>query len=116
MSLVVGIGAFGGGLWLLVESVEGLIKSLQAWALAAGLSGVLVGTLVLGFDVESTAAGVAATPDEVATAAAASSVTGGRTANGAMSAAVPRPTVTRKMAAPTDAPSAVPGSVDRPGG
>lgn len=65
MSLVVGIGAFGGGLWLLVESVEGLIKSLQAWALAAGLSGVLVGALVLGFDVESTAAGVAATLDDL---------------------------------------------------
>lgn len=56
-----GVVAFGGGLWLLVESVEGLVKSLQAWALAAGLSGVVVGALVLGFDVESTAAGVAAT-------------------------------------------------------
>src|SRR5512144_1660694 len=65
MSLVVGIGAFGGGVWLLVESVEGLIKSLRAWALAAGLSGVLVGALVLGFDVESTAAGVAATLDDL---------------------------------------------------
>jgi cation:H+ antiporter len=61
MTLVVGDGAFGGGLWLLVESVEGLIKSLRAYALAAGLSGVLVGALVLGFDIESTAAGVAAT-------------------------------------------------------
>jgi cation:H+ antiporter len=59
----VGIAAFGGGVWLLVESVEGLIKSLRAWALAAGLSGVLVGALVLGLDVESTAAGVAATLD-----------------------------------------------------
>lgn len=56
-----GIVAFGGGLWLLVESVEGLIVSLRAWALAAGLSGVLVGALVLGLDLESTAAGVAAT-------------------------------------------------------
>jgi cation:H+ antiporter len=65
MSLVVGIGAFGGGLWLLVESVEGLIKNLRAWALAAGLSGMLVGALVLGFDVESTAAGVAATLDDL---------------------------------------------------
>ena len=65
MNLVVGIAAFGGGLWLLVESVEGLIKSLRAWALAAGLSGVLVGALVLGFDVESTAAGVAATLDDL---------------------------------------------------
>jgi cation:H+ antiporter len=65
VNLVVGIAAFGGGLWLLVESVEGLIKSLRAWALAAGLSGVLVGALVLGFDVESTAAGVAATLDDL---------------------------------------------------
>lgn len=65
MSLAVGIAAFGGGLWLLVESVEGLITSLRAYALAAGLSGVLVGALVLGFDVESTAAGVAATLDDL---------------------------------------------------
>lgn len=65
MRLAVGIVAFGGGLWLLVESVEGLVKSLRAWALAAGLSGVLVGALVLGFDVESTAAGVAATLDDL---------------------------------------------------
>jgi cation:H+ antiporter len=65
VELVLGIVAFGGGLWLLVESVEGLINSLRAWALAAGLSGVLVGALVLGFDIESTAAGVAATLDDL---------------------------------------------------
>jgi cation:H+ antiporter len=65
LTLVVGIGAFGAGLWLLVESVEGLITSLRAWALAAGMSGVVVGALVLGFDVESTAAGVAATLDDL---------------------------------------------------
>ncbi len=64
-SLAIGIAAFVGGLWLLVESVEGLIKSLRAWALAAGMSGVMVGALVLGFDVESTAAGVAATLDDL---------------------------------------------------
>lgn len=63
MSLAIGLAAFGGGVWLLVESVEGLIKGLRAWALGAGLSGVTVGALVLGFDVESTAAGVAATLD-----------------------------------------------------
>lgn len=39
MSLVVGIGAFGAGAWLLVASVDGLIKTLRAWALGAGLSG-----------------------------------------------------------------------------
>lgn len=60
MSLAIGVGAFGGGIWLLVESVEGLIENLRAWALAAGLSGVMVGALVLGFDVESTAADGAA--------------------------------------------------------
>ena len=65
MRLALGIAAFGGGLWLLVESVEGLITSLRAYALAAGLSGVLVGALVLGFDLESTAAGVAATLDDL---------------------------------------------------
>jgi cation:H+ antiporter len=65
LTLVVGLVAFGAGLWLLVESVEGLITSLRAWALAAGMSGVVVGALVLGFDVESTAAGVAATLDDL---------------------------------------------------
>jgi cation:H+ antiporter len=59
--LVLGLAAFGGGVWVLVESVEGLIKALRAWALAAGVSGMVVGALVLGFDIESTAAGVAAT-------------------------------------------------------
>lgn len=65
MRLALGVVAFGGGLWLLVESVEGLIRALRGWALAAGMSGVLVGALVLGFDVESTAAGVAATLDDL---------------------------------------------------
>ena len=65
LTLVVGIGAFAAGLWLLVESVEGLITSLRGWALAAGVSGIVVGALVLGFDVESTAAGVAATLDDL---------------------------------------------------
>jgi cation:H+ antiporter len=65
VSLAIGIGAFAGGVWLLVESVEGLVTNLRAWALAAGLSGVLVGALVLGFDVESTAAGVAATLNDL---------------------------------------------------
>jgi cation:H+ antiporter len=63
VQLVIGIAAFGAGVWLLVESVEGLIGSLRAWALASGVSGIVVGALVLGFDVESTAAGVAATLD-----------------------------------------------------
>ena len=63
MSLAVGLGAFAGGLWLLVESVEGLIRSLRGWAAAAGLSGVVLAALVLGLDLESTAAGVAATLD-----------------------------------------------------
>lgn len=74
MSLAIGIGAFGGGIWLLVESVEGLVKCLRAWALAAGLSGVMVGALVLGFDVESTAAGIAATLDDLPGAALGASV------------------------------------------
>ena len=46
-----------------MESVEGLVKALQGWAVAAGLSGIALSALVLGFDVESTAAGVAATLD-----------------------------------------------------
>lgn len=65
MSLVVGLVAFGVGLAVLVESVEGLVKALRAWAVASGVSGVVLGVLVLGFDVESTAAGVAATLDDL---------------------------------------------------
>lgn len=65
MTLVIGIACFGGGVWLLVESVEGLVKTVQGWAAAAGISGVVLSALVLGFDVESTAAGVAATLDDL---------------------------------------------------
>ena len=63
VALALGILAFGGGTWLLVESVEGLVKAVRGWAVAAGLSGMVLAALVLGFDVESTAAGVAATLD-----------------------------------------------------
>ncbi len=63
MELLVGVALFGAGLWLLVEAVERLVAVLRAWAVAAGLSGVALGALVLGFDPESTAAGVAATLD-----------------------------------------------------
>lgn len=65
MTLAIGIGCFGGGVWLLVESVEGLVKAMRGWAAAAGISGALLSALVLGFDVESTAAGVAATLDDL---------------------------------------------------
>lgn len=65
MSVVLGLIAFGGGAWLLVESVEGLVGALRGWAAAAGMSGVVLAALVLGFDVESTAAGVAATLDDL---------------------------------------------------
>lgn len=65
MRLIIGIAAFGGGVWILIESVEALINSLRNWVIAAGLSGVTVGALVLGFDIESTAAGVAATLDDL---------------------------------------------------
>lgn len=65
MTLAVGIGCFAGGVWLLVESVEGLVKTVRGWAAAAGLSGIVLSALVLGFDVESTAAGVAATLDDL---------------------------------------------------
>lgn len=65
MSLAVALAAFAVGVWLLVEAVEGLVAVLQHWALAAGVSGVLLGALVLGLDVEATAAGVAATLDDL---------------------------------------------------
>lgn len=65
MTLAIGIGCFGGGVWLLVESVEGLVKAVRGWAAAAGISGAVLSALVLGFDVESTAAGVAATLDDL---------------------------------------------------
>jgi cation:H+ antiporter len=60
MTLALGIVSFCGGLWLLVESVEGLVKALRGWAAAAGVSGLVLAALVLGFDIESTAAGAAA--------------------------------------------------------
>lgn len=65
MSLAIGALAFGGGVWLLVESVEGLVKTIRAWATAIGISGMLLSALVHGLDVESTAAGVAATLDDL---------------------------------------------------
>lgn len=65
MTLAIGISCFGGGVWLLVESVEGLVKAVRGWAAAAGISGAVLSALVLGFDVESTAAGVAATLDDL---------------------------------------------------
>lgn len=60
MSLLLALGAFGVGAWLLVESVEGLVKTLASWAAASGLSTFVLAALVLGLDLESTAAGVAA--------------------------------------------------------
>lgn len=65
MILPLGIAAFAAGTWLLVEAVEGLVKLVRGWALAAGLSGVVLSALVLGLDLESTAAGVAATLDDL---------------------------------------------------
>lgn len=65
MTLAVAIAGFGAGIWLLVESVEHLISSLTRWALAAGVSGLVLSAVVLGFDVESTAAGVAATLEDL---------------------------------------------------
>ncbi len=47
MSLALGLIAFAGGVWLLVESVEGLVKTVRGWAVAAGVSGVALGALVL---------------------------------------------------------------------
>lgn len=63
MTVALSVAAFGGGAWLLVESVESLVKALTAWALAAGLSGLALSALVLGFDLESTGAGIAASLD-----------------------------------------------------
>ena len=65
MSLALGIAAFAAGTWLLVEAVERLVRVVRGWALAAGLSGVVLSALVLGLDLESTAAGVAATLDDL---------------------------------------------------
>lgn len=74
MTLAVGLLAFGGGVWLLVESVEGLVELVRGWAAAAGLSGIVLSALVLGFDVESTATGVAATLDGLPGAAFGASI------------------------------------------
>ena len=77
MSLALGIAAFGGGIWLLVESVEGLVQTVRGWAVAAGMSGVVLAALVLGFDIESTAAGVAASLDDLPGTALGTSVGAG---------------------------------------
>lgn len=65
MNVVIGLAAFGIGVAILVESVEGLVKTLRAWAAAASVSGVFLAAIILGFDLESTAAGVAATLDDL---------------------------------------------------
>ena len=65
MTLALGVAAFAAGVWLLVEAVEGLIGAIRGWAASAGLSGTALAALVLGFDLEATAAGVAATLDDL---------------------------------------------------
>jgi cation:H+ antiporter len=74
VSVALSVAAFGAGVWLLVESVEGLLRTVRGWAAAAGMSGVVLAALVLGFDVESTAAGVAATLDDLPGTALGSSI------------------------------------------
>ncbi len=61
MGVAVGIGLFAAGAVLLVAAVERLADALTAWAAAAGVSGVALAALVLGADLESTAAGVSGT-------------------------------------------------------
>jgi cation:H+ antiporter len=61
MSVVLGIVLFAGGVVLLVAAVERLAAALTAWAAAAGLSGAALAAVVLGADLESTAAGVSGT-------------------------------------------------------
>lgn len=61
MSVALGIGLFAAGAVLLVAAVERLAAALTAWAAAAGVSGVALAALVLGADLESTAAGVSGT-------------------------------------------------------
>jgi cation:H+ antiporter len=61
VGVAVGIGLFAAGAVLLVAAVERLADALTAWAAAAGVSGVALAALVLGADLESTAAGVSGT-------------------------------------------------------
>ncbi len=61
MDVALALVAFGGGLWLLMASVEGLVGALAGWAAASGLSALALSALVFGLDLESTAAGVGAT-------------------------------------------------------
>jgi cation:H+ antiporter len=61
VDVVVGVALFAVGAALLVGSVERLASALMAWAAAAGLSGTALAALVLGADLESTAAGVSGT-------------------------------------------------------
>lgn len=61
MSTLLGAGLFAAGAVLLVASVERLAGALVGWAATAGLSGTALAALVLGADLESTAAGVSGT-------------------------------------------------------
>jgi cation:H+ antiporter len=74
VSVALGIVLFAGGAALLVAAVERLAKALTAWAAAAGLSGVALSALVLGADLESTAAGVSGTLNDVPEVALGASV------------------------------------------
>jgi cation:H+ antiporter len=74
VSLLLGVGAFAGGAWLLVEAVEGLVGVLTRWAAAAGLSGLVLAAVVLGVDFEATGAGVSAALDDLPGAALGTSV------------------------------------------
>ena len=64
MGIVLGILLFGGGAALLVAAVERMADALTSWAAAAGLSGVALSALVLGADLETTAAGISGTLNE----------------------------------------------------
>jgi cation:H+ antiporter len=74
MTAVLGAALFAAGAVLLVGSVERLAAALTAWAAAAGLSGAALAALVLGADLESTAAGVSGTLNGVPEVALGASV------------------------------------------
>ena len=74
MTGALGVLLFAGGAALLVAAVERLAEALTAWAAAAGLSGIALSALVLGADLESTAAGISGTLNDVPEVALGASV------------------------------------------
>lgn len=66
MTLIWALGFFGMGLVLTVAAAEGLVESTATLSRRAGVSGFLLSVVLLGFDAENLAIGMAASADRAA--------------------------------------------------